>query len=477
MSFIRTKEIPPGSGNYYEYEVESYRDGDSVRQRVIRYIGRAGGKRVSANRSQKPEKVSEAPFSLGILPEVVEQKPEAARPELVLYRGISDKQKNAPTYLTDDVGYARNFGKDIYTVTLSGNEKIADFTTGAIGNDARLAELGLTETEIVAINKAPNKREAQKQALKSKGFDLLKYYDEGENGKVSTTYNLLYPDKYTMNPIASPKPEAKPDILPVMIEQKPEAKKPVTLGDIHTAYQEALSAKPARTATSPVPLVEIYNTLKKNNPAYTKEQFGQDLYELDTQGVAGLTLPASTGTKSLSRTITTKDKQGNEKLYFAIAFDEKYGAASLPVSSGAEVPEQKAARRKKISEITVLHQVGFMPGTSNDVQQVLSQGALKSGTGLVFMRPETSRGLFREMPEYSNMVDVKIPANVKLLEVENRKDLNNKTGIMGNTDNPEVARKIADKLKEMGYQGYMRKDFPEIAILSDVPNRIVGRSM
>ena len=229
MSFIRTKEIPPGSGNHYEYEVESYRDGDSVRQRVIRYIGRAGGKRVSANRSRKTEKVSEAPFSLGILPEVVEQKPEAAKPELVLYRGISDKQKNAPTYLTDDVGYARNFGKNIYTVTLSGNEKIADFTTGAIGNDARLAELGLTETEIVAINKAPNKREAQKQALKSKGFDLLKYYDEGENGKVSTTYNLLYPDKYTMNPIASPKPEApKPDVLPVMIEQKPEAK-PVSL--------------------------------------------------------------------------------------------------------------------------------------------------------------------------------------------------------------------------------------------------------
>ena len=76
MSFIRTKEIPPGSGNHYEYEVESYRDGDSVRQRVIRYIGRVGGGGRSAVRSRKPEKKSEAPFSLGNLPEVVEQKPE-----------------------------------------------------------------------------------------------------------------------------------------------------------------------------------------------------------------------------------------------------------------------------------------------------------------------------------------------------------------------------------------------------------------
>jgi hypothetical protein len=42
MAFIRTKEIPPGSGNLYKYEVESYREGGHVRQRVLHYIGSAG---------------------------------------------------------------------------------------------------------------------------------------------------------------------------------------------------------------------------------------------------------------------------------------------------------------------------------------------------------------------------------------------------------------------------------------------------
>jgi hypothetical protein len=42
MSFIRTKEIPPGSGRLYKYEVESYRESGKVKQRHIRYIGRAG---------------------------------------------------------------------------------------------------------------------------------------------------------------------------------------------------------------------------------------------------------------------------------------------------------------------------------------------------------------------------------------------------------------------------------------------------
>lgn len=42
MSFIRAKEIPPGSGNWYDYEVMTIHDGPKVRQKVIRYIGRSG---------------------------------------------------------------------------------------------------------------------------------------------------------------------------------------------------------------------------------------------------------------------------------------------------------------------------------------------------------------------------------------------------------------------------------------------------
>ncbi|MDD5190238.1 MAG: DDE-type integrase/transposase/recombinase [Dehalococcoidales bacterium] len=42
MSFIRTKEIPRGSGNFYDYEVETIHKGNKVMQKHIRYIGKSG---------------------------------------------------------------------------------------------------------------------------------------------------------------------------------------------------------------------------------------------------------------------------------------------------------------------------------------------------------------------------------------------------------------------------------------------------
>ena len=44
MSFIRAKEIPPHSGNWYDYEVMNTRTGNKVRQKVIRYLGRSSGR-------------------------------------------------------------------------------------------------------------------------------------------------------------------------------------------------------------------------------------------------------------------------------------------------------------------------------------------------------------------------------------------------------------------------------------------------
>jgi hypothetical protein len=41
MSFIRSKEIPPGSGNWYDYEVETTRVDGHVKQKVIRYLGKS----------------------------------------------------------------------------------------------------------------------------------------------------------------------------------------------------------------------------------------------------------------------------------------------------------------------------------------------------------------------------------------------------------------------------------------------------
>ena len=42
MSFIRAKEIPPGSGNWYDYEVKTTHEGSHVRQKVIKYLGKSG---------------------------------------------------------------------------------------------------------------------------------------------------------------------------------------------------------------------------------------------------------------------------------------------------------------------------------------------------------------------------------------------------------------------------------------------------
>src|SRR3990172_12933493 len=41
MSFIRAKEIPPHSGNWYDYEVESVWNKGKVTQKHIRYIGKS----------------------------------------------------------------------------------------------------------------------------------------------------------------------------------------------------------------------------------------------------------------------------------------------------------------------------------------------------------------------------------------------------------------------------------------------------
>ena len=40
MSFVRTKEIPPGSGHLYDYEVMTVHEGGKVIQRHIQYLGR-----------------------------------------------------------------------------------------------------------------------------------------------------------------------------------------------------------------------------------------------------------------------------------------------------------------------------------------------------------------------------------------------------------------------------------------------------
>ena len=41
MSFIRAKQIPPGKGNWYDYEVKTVHEGKRVIQKFVRYIGKS----------------------------------------------------------------------------------------------------------------------------------------------------------------------------------------------------------------------------------------------------------------------------------------------------------------------------------------------------------------------------------------------------------------------------------------------------
>jgi putative transposase len=53
MSFIRAKEIPPRSGNWYDYEVETIHEGNKVIQKHIRYIGKSSLRASSSGVSGK----------------------------------------------------------------------------------------------------------------------------------------------------------------------------------------------------------------------------------------------------------------------------------------------------------------------------------------------------------------------------------------------------------------------------------------
>ena len=54
MAFIRSKEIPPGSGNWYDYEVKTIHEGKKVRQKVVRYLGRSAVDRPSMRPANEP---------------------------------------------------------------------------------------------------------------------------------------------------------------------------------------------------------------------------------------------------------------------------------------------------------------------------------------------------------------------------------------------------------------------------------------
>ena len=128
-----------------------------------------------------------------------------------------------------------------------------------------------------------------------------------------------------------------------------------------------------------------------------------------------------------------------------------------------------------IVERKLLHQVGFMPGSAASVPEVLRLGRLTSSTGLVWLRPARFLNMIHgHAGEIDRTIWVEYPDTLNLLKVKDRNDLAKKTGVNGHTDVPDVSKALAARLREMGYQGFERSDFPEIAILDDVPHKVVG---
>jgi hypothetical protein len=81
-----------------------------------------------------------------------------------------------------------------------------------------------------------------------------------------------------------------------------------------------------------IKLLDIYKLitlLPGQSNEYTKAEFVRDIYLLDQSGVtktkdgAIVSFPASTGTKSLTSTISVITKQGHEKIYYGISFDKQ----------------------------------------------------------------------------------------------------------------------------------------------------------
>jgi putative transposase len=66
MTFIRAKEIPPRSGNWYDYEVMTVHEGGRVRQKVIRYIGRSGSHPIPSGHSTLESGISPKPLIISI---------------------------------------------------------------------------------------------------------------------------------------------------------------------------------------------------------------------------------------------------------------------------------------------------------------------------------------------------------------------------------------------------------------------------
>lgn len=113
------------------------------------------------------------------------------------------------------------------------------------------------------------------------------------------------------------------------LQKRPPRFRPESfLESLYGAYTKAvlLKGKGLPLGGTVIPLLEIYELFTLLPRDYVKQEFARDIYLLDRSGVATtrkgarVSFPASTGTKTLSRTLSVINERGEEKLYFGICF-------------------------------------------------------------------------------------------------------------------------------------------------------------
>ncbi len=106
------------------------------------------------------------------------------------------------------------------------------------------------------------------------------------------------------------------------------------LESLYNAYKKEVQSKGKGLPISGtvISLLDIYKLLvllPGQSKEYSKQEFARDIYLLDRSGVsatrkgAKVSLPASTGTKIPSRTLSIINENGEEKLYYGISFSDE----------------------------------------------------------------------------------------------------------------------------------------------------------
>ena len=147
MAYVRTKEIPPGSGRHYRYLQRSYREGGKVKTETVKYLGPANGPNDTGfDKSEIPEK----------------------------YKGKIGTTHNKNRTTVENEVYGKNFEGDMSKHLYENRNTIFE---------ANYKEAGLTKEEA---------KKEMKKALDQEGKSAEEIYVDEDEGKVYALGNGRY---------------------------------------------------------------------------------------------------------------------------------------------------------------------------------------------------------------------------------------------------------------------------------------------